>query len=85
MRLDESRRALRINEIQQSGHKVLVSTMVEGLTEEQAIRLEAELIAAFGTAETGGGCLPMLLSQLVSVERRGGRSWCRTVCVREPR
>jgi hypothetical protein len=54
VRLDESRKAERIKEIHNSGHKVLVATMVDSLTEEQAIRLEAELISAFGTEETGG-------------------------------
>ena len=54
VRPDESRKAERIKEIHNSGHKVLVATMVESLTEEQAIRLEAELISAFGTEETGG-------------------------------
>ena len=54
VRPDESRKAERIKEIHRSGHKVLVATMVDSLTEEQAIRLEAELISAFGTEETGG-------------------------------
>ena len=54
VRPDESRKAERIKEIHNSGHKVLVATMVDSLTEEQAIRLEAELISAFGTEETGG-------------------------------
>ena len=54
VRLDESRKAERIKEIHHAGHKVLVATMVDSLTEEQAIRLEAELISAFGTEETGG-------------------------------
>lgn len=54
VRPDESRKAQRIKEIHESGHKVLVSTMVDSLTEEQAIRLEAELISAFGTEATGG-------------------------------
>jgi hypothetical protein len=54
VRPDESRKGQRIRQIEDSGHKVLVSTMVESVTEDQAIRLEAELIAAFGTEETGG-------------------------------
>ena len=54
VRPDESRKAERIKEIHNSDHKVLVATMVDSLTEEQAIRLEAELISAFGTEETGG-------------------------------
>lgn len=54
VRLDDSRKGQRILEIQAAGHKVLVSTMVDALSEAQAMRLEAELIAAFGTEETGG-------------------------------
>ncbi len=51
---DESRKGIRIKEIEASGHKVLVSRLVDSLSELQAIRLEAELIAAFGTLDTGG-------------------------------
>jgi len=54
VRLDESRKGQRIREIHVAGHKVLVSTMVDSLSEAQAMKLEAELIAAFGTEETGG-------------------------------
>jgi hypothetical protein len=54
VRPDETRKGLRIKEIHAAGHKVLVSTMVDALTESQAMKLEAELIAAFGTEETGG-------------------------------
>jgi hypothetical protein len=51
---DASRKGSRITEIQKSGSKVLVTPLVVGLTEPQAIRLEAELIAAFGTEASGG-------------------------------
>jgi len=54
VRLDVSRKGDRIREIHAAGHKVLVSTMVDSLREAQAMKLEAELIAAFGTEETGG-------------------------------
>jgi hypothetical protein len=54
VRLDDSRKGQRIREIQAAGHKVLVSIMVDSLSEAQALKLEAELIAAFGTEETGG-------------------------------
>ena len=54
VRLDESRKGQRIREIHAARHKVLVSTMVDSLSEAQAMKLEAELIAAFGTEETGG-------------------------------
>jgi hypothetical protein len=54
VRPDETRKGIRIKGIHAAGHKVLVSTMVDALTEGQAMKLEAELIAAFGTEETGG-------------------------------
>jgi uncharacterized protein len=53
-RLDDTRKGKRIREIQESGKKVLVSVLVDLIGESQAIKLEAELIAAFGTEETGG-------------------------------
>jgi hypothetical protein len=51
---DETRKGLRIKEIEASGSKVLVSRLVDALNEHQAIRLEAELISAFGTVDSGG-------------------------------
>jgi uncharacterized protein len=51
---DETRKGLRVQEILASGAKVLVSRLVDSLTEQQAMKLEAELIAAFGTVDTGG-------------------------------
>ncbi|MCE8052753.1 GIY-YIG nuclease family protein [Halomonas daqingensis] len=51
---DESRKGVRIREIEAEGHQVLVTRLVDSLTEMQALRLEAELIAAFGTVDSGG-------------------------------
>ena len=51
---DDTRKGRRISEIQKSRHKVLVSKVCEDLTEMQALKMEAELIATFGTEETGG-------------------------------
>jgi len=51
---DETRKGLRIKEIESVGAKVLVSRLVDSLSEHQAMKLEAELIAAFGTLDTGG-------------------------------
>ena len=53
IRPDESLKGQRIKEIIASGNKVLVTRLVEFLSENQALRLEAELISAFGTVETG--------------------------------
>ena len=41
-------------EIKGQGMEVLVSKMVAGLSELEALKLEAELISAFGTEDTGG-------------------------------
>lgn len=54
VRPDNTRKGKRIAAIESEGAKVLVTRLVDALTEDQAIRLEAELIAAFGTADSGG-------------------------------
>jgi len=51
---DASRKGQRIREITQEGGEVLVTQLADGLSELQAIKIEAELIAAFGTEATGG-------------------------------
>lgn len=51
---DQTRKGLKIQEIEAAGAKVLVSRLVDALDEHQAMKLEAELIAAFGTIDTGG-------------------------------
>ncbi|MFG6468635.1 GIY-YIG nuclease family protein [Roseateles sp. BYS87W] len=51
---DGTRKGDRIREIEATGAKVLVARLVDALEEHQAIRLEAELISAFGTIDTGG-------------------------------
>lgn len=53
-RPDDTPKGQRIREIQSAGHQVLVARMVDSLSESQALRLEAELIAAFGTVASGG-------------------------------
>lgn len=47
---------VRIRDIQSAGATPLVGILADDLTEAQALKLESELIAAFGTIETGG-CL----------------------------
>ena len=54
VRPDRTRKYARIKEIMKDGHKPLVEVLVDEVSETQALRLEAELIAAFGTEETGG-------------------------------
>jgi uncharacterized protein len=51
---DRTRKYARIKEILEAGARPLIDILVEDLTEAQALRLEAELISAFGTEDTGG-------------------------------
>lgn len=51
---DDSRKGRLIREITREGYEVLVTRVLDELSEIQAMRVEAELIAAFGTIETGG-------------------------------
>lgn len=69
VRPDDSLKGQRIKEIVASDNKVLVTRLVESLSEAQALKLEAELISAFGTVETGG-----LLTNAVVPTGLGGKS-----------
>ncbi len=71
VRPDATRKGQRIREIEGSGAKVLVSKLVDALTEHQAIKLEAELIAAFGTLDTGGLLTNAVLPSGLSRKQRG--------------
>lgn len=51
---DATKKYKRIKEILDTGKKPIIDILVEDLTEAQALKIEAELIAAFGTEETGG-------------------------------
>jgi uncharacterized protein len=51
---DKTKKYSRIREILEAGRKPLVVILSDDLSEVQAIKLEAELIAAFGTEATGG-------------------------------
>lgn len=66
---DSTPKGQRIREIQEAGQEVIVARMVDALTEPQALRLEAELIAASGTVASGG-----LLTNTVLPAGLGGKS-----------
>ncbi len=51
---DATRKYKRIKEIISSGATPMVEILVEDLTESQALRLEAELVSAIGTEDSGG-------------------------------
>jgi hypothetical protein len=53
-RPDATRKGKRTAAIESDGATVLVARLCDSLSEGQAIKLEAELIAAFGTADSGG-------------------------------
>ncbi len=52
--IDNSAKGCVIQEILADGKSVLETKLVESLTESEALRIEAELISAFGTIDTGG-------------------------------
>jgi len=54
LRPDATRKGKRIKEIVAAGGQVLVSRLVDAITESQAMKLEAELIASLGTVDSGG-------------------------------
>lgn len=56
LKVDATKKGDRIREIQSCGQKVVVTVLADDLSEHQALKLEAELIAAFGL-ENAGGCL----------------------------
>ncbi|HRH76335.1 MAG TPA: GIY-YIG nuclease family protein [Cellvibrionaceae bacterium] len=52
--VSESDKSYVIQEIHDAGFKVLHTVISDNLTEEQALKIEAELIAAFGIRSQGG-------------------------------
>ena len=54
MKPDDSEKGKVIKGIQDAGLKVIHTVLADNLTEEQALKLEAELIAAFGIRKYGG-------------------------------
>ncbi len=69
---DATPKYARIKEIFSSGSKPMVDILVEDLTEAQALRLEAELIAAFGTVACGGVLLNSVLPSGLGGKKRKG-------------
>jgi len=51
---DTTKKYKKIKDILEIGKKPIIDILVDDLTEAQALKIEAELIAAFGTNETGG-------------------------------
>ncbi len=53
-RIDESEKSSVIQKIKASGHEVIHTIIADNLTEQQALKIEAELISAFGIRSQGG-------------------------------
>ena len=53
-KIDSSKKGKRIEEILASGNSVIETIIVNNLTESESLRIEAELISAFGTIDSGG-------------------------------
>lgn len=70
VRPDATRKGTRIREIEAAGSKVLVTKLVDAISEQQAMRLEAELIAALGTLDTGGLLTNSVLPSGLSAKAR---------------
>ena len=66
---DATKKYARIKEIIADGANPMVDILIEDLTEAQAFRLEAELISAYGTLETGG-----ILTNTVVPSGLGGKT-----------
>ena len=54
------------------GQKVLVERLVDGLSQAQSLRLEAELIAAFGTLDTDGMLTNSVMPSALGRKARAG-------------
>lgn len=68
--IDNSAKGRIIQEIIASGNKVLEVKLVEGLAETEALKIEAELISAFGTLDTGGMLTNVVMPSGLGAKRR---------------
>lgn len=66
---DATAKYRRIKAILAAGHRPLVTILADDLDESQALKLESELISAFGTEETGG-----ILTNAVVPKGLGGKT-----------
>ena len=69
---DHTLKYKRIQEIEKTGVDVIVDILVDDLTETQAFKLEAELISAFGTVQTGGILTNAVMPAGLSPDKREG-------------
>lgn len=72
VRPDATRKYARIKEISDAGLTPLQVILADDLTESQALKLEAELIAAFGTEDTGGLLTNSVVPSGIGGKKRSG-------------
>lgn len=72
VRPDGTRKYRVIKEIIASDHRPIVDVLIENLTENQALRLEAELVASFGTRDTGGPLTNAVIPAGLGTKKRAG-------------
>ena len=72
VRPDRTRKYARIQEIIEYDHKPSVEIWVDNLSETDALRIEAELISAFGTEETGGLLTNSIVPAGLGLKKRSG-------------
>jgi hypothetical protein len=72
LRLDQSAKGERIRQVHAAGLEVLTVKLVEGLSEAEALRIEAELISAFGTEDRGGLLTNSVVPRGVALGRSRG-------------
>lgn len=70
--VDDTRKGRRIAEIHTAGFEVIVSVLADGLAEFQALKLESELIGAFGIESNGGLLTNSVVPGGVNVRVRKG-------------
>lgn len=71
-KVDSTRKGKYIQEVLNSGHSPLVKKVVDKLTEEQALRIEMELISCFGTVDTGGVLYNTVIPHSINRKLSGG-------------
>ena len=72
LKVDSTRKGRRIAEIRAAGKEVLTTVLAGELTEANALKLEAELIASFGTEDSGGLLTNSVVPSGTSVRLRKG-------------
>ena len=68
-KIDESEKGLLIKEILEASHSVIHTIIADNLTEQQALKIEAELIAAFGIRSRGGMLTNRIQPNTENIER----------------